>query len=199
MGICDPFRSVALRAPGFPRGCLFVDVRRSIGGTRQDLDPSKPRNFVNLASVIEPHPADSVAVINRGRPTTYGELREQVGAFRGALAGLGMEAGDRVAIVCGNNGYFVTSYLAVLGAGLVAVPLNPTSPPKELQREIAAVGARAAVVGPTARPSFEKIDWSEVPSLEFPLAVEDLVSADAVPVVERDESDLAVLMFTSGT
>jgi len=154
---------------------------------------------VNLASIIETHPDDAVALVNRGRTTTYGDLRARVGELRGALVGLGLVPGDRVAIVCGNNGYFVSAYLAVLGAGLVAVPLNPTSPPKELQREIAAVGARAAVVGPTARPSFDQIDWSEVPSLEFPLAVEDLVSADAVPIVEREESDLAVLMFTSGT
>jgi len=154
---------------------------------------------VNLASIIETHPDDAVALVNRGRTTTYGELRARVGELRGALVGLGLDPGDRVAIVCGNNGYFVSAYLAVLGAGLVAVPLNPTSPPKELQREIAAVGARAALAGPTARPSFDRIDRSEVPSLEFPLAVEELVSAAAVPIVERDGSDLAVLMFTSGT
>ena len=154
---------------------------------------------MNLARIIETHPDDAVALVNRGRTTTYGELRTRVGELRGALVGLGLEPGDRVAIVCGNNGYFVSAYLAVLGAGLVAVPLNPTSPPKELQREIAAVAARAAVVGPTARPSFDKIDRSEVPTLEFPLAVEDLEPADPVPIVERDESDLAVLMFTSGT
>ena len=36
---------------------------------------------VNLAGLIEPHPADSVALISRGRTTTYGELRESAAAM----------------------------------------------------------------------------------------------------------------------
>ena len=27
---------------------------------------------MNLAHIIDPHPADKVAIISRGRPTTYG-------------------------------------------------------------------------------------------------------------------------------
>ena len=45
--------------------------------------------------------------------------------------------GERVATLIGNNWYFVVSYLAALGAGLVVVPLNPQSPAKALEREIA--------------------------------------------------------------
>ena len=88
---------------------------------------------MNLASIIDPHPDDAVAVISRGKTTTYGDLREQTGGLRGGLAGLGLDPGDRVGIVAANNWYFVVSYLAVLGAGYVAVPLNPTSPVPELQ------------------------------------------------------------------
>jgi long-chain acyl-CoA synthetase len=154
---------------------------------------------VNLATIIESHPADAVALVNRGRSTTYGELRAQVGELRGALAGLGLVPDDRVAIICGNNPSFVVAYLAILGAGLVAVPLNPTSPARELQRELAAVGVRAAVVGPTGRASFDGVDPGAVPTLEFRLFVDDLPSAPPTPIVERRESDLAVLMFTSGT
>ena len=83
---------------------------------------------MNLATVIDPHPADAVALIDRDQPMTYGALREQVGQLRGALVELELAPGDRVAIASGNDSYFVTAYLAVLGAGLVAVPLNPLSP-----------------------------------------------------------------------
>jgi long-chain acyl-CoA synthetase len=154
---------------------------------------------VNLASLIEPHPADGVALVNRGRSTTFGELRDQVGTLRGALAALGMDDGDRVAIVCGNNGYFVTAYLAILGAGLVAVPLNPLSPPRELQQQLAVVGTRAVVVGPAGRAAFDGIDPASVPALEHRIYVEQLPAAEPTPIVDRSNDDLAVLMFTSGT
>ncbi|HRA34358.1 MAG TPA: AMP-binding protein, partial [Acidimicrobiales bacterium] len=106
---------------------------------------------MNLASIIEPHDAASVALISRGHVTTYGELRNDVAGLRGGLAGLGIEAGDRVGILCANNWYFVSSYLAILGIGAVAVPLNPLSPARELERELAAVGVRAVMVGPSGR------------------------------------------------
>ena len=154
---------------------------------------------MNLAAIAEAHPEERVAFVSRGRPATFGEVRAVVGRFRGALTSLGLEPGDRVGILCGNNGYFVTSYLAVLGAGLVAVPLNPLSPARELQRELAAVGVRAVIVGPAGRAAFEGVDASEVPALEHRLYVENLPDAEPTPIVDRGPDDLAVLMFTSGT
>ncbi|MEY2405664.1 MAG: long-chain acyl-CoA synthetase, partial [Acidimicrobiaceae bacterium] len=165
---------------------------------------------MNVASVIEGHPDDAIALISRARTTTYGELRQHVAGYRAGLAGLGLQPGDRIGILCGNNWYFVASYLAALGAGLVAVPLNPSSPARELERELAAVAARALVVAPAGRGSFAALDRSQVPTLEHVIVTEafdargsvlldDLVSTAPTPIVERDPEDIAVLMFTSGT
>jgi long-chain acyl-CoA synthetase len=165
---------------------------------------------VNLASIIDPHPDDATALISRGRATTYGELREQVGGLRAGLIGLGIDPGDRIGIICANNWYFVASYLAVLGAGAVAVPLNPLSPPRELERELSAVGARAMLVGPAGRSTADAIDRSRLPVLEFvihsegvrdegAILLDDLLETPAVPIVDRGPDDLAVLIFTSGT
>ena len=165
---------------------------------------------MNLAAIIEPHPADAVAIVSRGRPTTYGMLREQVAHLRGGLSSLGLVPGDRVAIVAANNWYFVASYLAILGAGCVAVPLNPTSPARELQDQVAAVGARAMVVGPSGASAVRGIDRSRVPTLEHLVAadsstldgavsIDDLLAAETAPLVDRSADDVAVLVFTSGT
>jgi long-chain acyl-CoA synthetase len=165
---------------------------------------------VNLASIIEGHPDGDTALISRGRRTTYGELRQQVGALRGGLVGLGLRPGDRVAIAASNNWYFVVSYLAVLGAGLVAVPLNPLSPPAELERELAAIGARGLFIGPTARSRAAQMDRRQVPDLEHivcsngtdlvgAIGLDELMAAGPTPVVDREVDDLAVLVFTSGT
>ena len=165
---------------------------------------------VNLAATISAPPDDAVAIISRGQATTYGELRTQVAALRGGFRDLGVSQGDRVVIACANNWYFVVSYLATLGLGAIATPLNPLSPPAELEREIAVVGAKVAVVGPSVRRSIDRIDRSAVPTLETIIdcgegedaagpTLVSLLSSEPVPIVEVEPSDLAVLIFTSGT
>ncbi|MCU1463395.1 MAG: acyl-CoA synthetase (AMP-forming)/AMP-acid ligase [Acidimicrobiales bacterium] len=164
---------------------------------------------MNLATIIERHPDDAVAVISRGRPTTYGELRRQVGALRAGLIALGVRPGDRVAVLAANNWFFVVFYLAALGAGAVVVPLNPASASRELERELAAIGALVAVVGPSGRDGFAGIDRADIP-LEHVLVPEgvklpgseplqQLFGHEPVQVVERADDDDALLMFTAGT
>jgi long-chain acyl-CoA synthetase len=187
-----------------------------IGRDRRGLEPgAAPRRLcwtavVNLATIIDPHPDAAVALLSRGKPTTYGDLRRQAEGLRGGLASLGLEPGDRVAIVAANNWYFVVSYLAVLGAGLVAVPLNPLSPAPEVEAELAAIGARAVIAGPTAKDVMGAIGRTALPDLEVVIAsqlgeiagavpIDDLVAHAPAPVVDRSPDDLAVLMFTSGT
>jgi len=150
---------------------------------------------MNLASIAEGHAGDAVAVVSRGVATTYGELTDEVAHVRGGLQGLGLQPGDRVAILCANNRLFVVSYLAVLGAGLVAVPMNPTSPASEIDHQLTMVGARAAIVGPSAASTFKT-------ALDVVLGAEEvarLAKAEAVPIVEREPEDPAVLIFTAGT
>lgn len=119
--------------------------------------------------------------------------------MRGGLRSRGVEPGDRVAIVAANNRDFVAPYLAVLGVGAVAVPLNPSSPAPELQRELEVVGARLAVVGPAGRQALGRVGVEAVPSLVGVVAARDLAGGSTVDVVDRQGADGAVLLFTSGT
>lgn len=167
----------------------------------------------NVATLLDGHPDRTVALISRNRETTYGELRDQVARMRGGLAALGIGDGDRVAILCANNRFFVVSYFAVVGLGAVAVPLNPMSPGPELQRELAAVGACGVVVGPTAAGGWAGVDRSALPALRHVIvaepdpraAVEGTTTLDALleaaphPVIEVGSDHLAALLFTSGT
>ena len=145
---------------------------------------------VNLASIVDPHNGDTVALHGDGRVVTYGELRDDVARLRGGLKGLGLERGDRVALALPNGPDFVAVYLAVLGIGAVAVPLNPSSPAPELQRELAAVGAHTLVAGPGIPDGLD---------VEHRPAVADLRSAEPTDRVDVGPDDLAVLVFTSGT
>jgi len=164
---------------------------------------------MNLANIVDQHAESSTALVSQGRVTTYGQLRRQVGELRGGLVRSGFEPGDRLAIVTANTWFFVVSYLAALGAGGVVVPLNPQAPAVELEHELAATGARVAVVGPRGRDSFAGVDRLAV-ELERVLVpegvrldaadpLEELFGGEQVPVVGRDENDDALLMFTAGT
>ncbi len=173
---------------------------------------------MNLATILENHPDDACALISRGKPTTYGSLRAQVAQLRTGLVSMGLKPGDRLALISGNNRYFVVSYLAGLGAGLVIVPLNPTNPSTAMQHEIDLVGARAVIVGAAGRQAFLEIERSSLPTVEHVIGagfvpedgvqLEDLGGADGaesadgaaeVGITDRAPDDLAVLIYTSGT
>ncbi|MEZ5249808.1 MAG: AMP-binding protein [Ilumatobacteraceae bacterium] len=165
---------------------------------------------MNLAHIIDDHDAQHVALISRSRPTTYGALREQVAHLRGGLVELGVQRGDRVVLLCGNGRHFVIGYLATLGLGAVVVPLNPTSPAPEVQREIARIGARVAIVEPVAAAAWNAIAPATIPTVEHVVATESgsipgavdlavLLSSPQADLVEVEPDTLAALMFTSGT
>ena len=164
---------------------------------------------MNLATILEPHPATATAIISRGVTYEYGELRNRVASMRGALDGLGLGKGDRVALLCGNTIEFVISYFACLGRGIVCVPLNPTAPAPELQRELSVVGARAVVVAPSAVSGWSSVNRAALPNLVHVIAAtgdltdalhfNDLVTHAPAPIIELEADHLAIMLFTSGT
>ena len=175
-----------------------------------DYDEGGQPDRVNVAHIIDGHDAATPALISRNQTITYGELAERAGRLRGGFARLGIADGDRVAIICGNGHPFVIAYLALVGMGVVAVPLNPSSPGPELQRELAAVDAVGVVVDRSAAATWRNVDVSALPTIRHVITVDgdpgggaipidELLTADPLPVADLDRDHLAVLLFTSGT
>ncbi|MGA0879121.1 MAG: AMP-binding protein [Ilumatobacteraceae bacterium] len=172
--------------------------------------------MLNLASIVDAHDADTTAIISRGRATSYGDLRRQIEAFRGSLTQLGVKPGDRVAMLCGNGRWFVVAYMATVGMGAIAVPMNPLSPTPELQGELEAIDPIAVVVEASGSPSFSGVDRTSLVSLRH-IVITDEASAGALAgaatIHPFDEllqgpptrwtsvppHTPAVLIFTSGT
>ena len=165
--------------------------------------------MTNLATIGDRGEPDATALVSRGRPTTYGELADQVARLRGGLARLGVEPGDRVALLAANNPWFVVGYLATLGAGAVAVPLNPASPAAELRAELNAVGPRVAMVGASGRDAMAGLGAGATPlehvlvpdgvDLAGATGLDEVMDGEPGAIAARDDDDLAVLVFTSGT
>jgi long-chain acyl-CoA synthetase len=106
----------------------------------------------DLADLVAEAAAESpekLAVVEAGgRSLTWAELDDEVGRVATGLAAAGMVAGYRVLLAVGNRIEFVTTYLGILRAQLVAVPVNPRAAVGELARMIADSGSRLVVADP---------------------------------------------------
>ncbi len=170
---------------------------------------------MNLAQIIERHDASGVAFRFNGEDVTYGELRARCAAVRGWCAEQGLEPGDRVALLLGGTPEFAVAYFGALGHGAVSVPLNPSSPPTELDRELRTVRASVVLAGSEAAASgtgvvedlrqlgHEVVGVGEVDGTAAAAAggAAELAegAAEVAPVCEREPDDEAAYLFTSGT
>jgi long-chain acyl-CoA synthetase len=81
-----------------------------------------------------------------GRTVSYGALADSVDRFAGALHGLGLRKGDRVALILPNCPQSVIAFFAVLRLGGVIVQHNPLYTPSELRHQLSDSGATIAIV-----------------------------------------------------
>jgi len=160
----------------------------------------------HVRSVAEEHPGE-VALSYRGRETTYADFWERTGRFAAGLADRGIEEGDRVAIYLPNVPQFVTAFHGTLRAGGVVVPMNPQYKAREIGHLLDDSEARVVVTLSDLVPFVEEVRADT--GVERVVTVgeatdsgtdfESFLGDDDPEPVERDDGDLAVLPYTSGT
>src|SRR5665647_2068560 len=127
----------------------------------------------------------------------YQTLWSRCGRLAGHLAGLGLQRGDRVAVVAANCHRYLEVYLTVPAAGYVIVPLNTRSALAEL--EYAVADSQAHVLLTDREPSSLDSLFEHV--IRLPDGYEQAI-ADAEPAtlgVDVHEDDLAGIFYTGGT
>jgi long-chain acyl-CoA synthetase len=98
-----------------------------------------------VAEAAADRPQMLAVVEAAGRSVTWAELEDEVARIATGLGAAGVVAGQRVMLALGNRIEFVASYLGVLRAQVVAVPVNPRATAGELARMAADSGARVVV------------------------------------------------------
>ncbi len=175
-----------------------------------------PHNIaVRFAAAALTHgsrPATRIRVGDQWVVQTYEELSDQVRRLAARLIDLGLQPGDRVGLFAPNLPEWTLVDLACLTAGLVVVPLYPTSTPDQAQHILADSGCRLLFVDAAER--WQRIVAADLPGLERVVgftAVDGLSTLDqeldAAPSPELvDErlaavagDDLATIVYTSGT
>ncbi|SFN84994.1 long-chain-fatty-acid--CoA ligase [Mycetocola miduiensis] len=115
-----------------------------------------------------------------GEATSYAELGDQIGRAAEGLRRLGVEKGDRVALVLPNCPQHVIAFYAVLRLGAVVVEHNPLYTARELRHQFEDHGARVVIA------------WDKVAGMitDFPqdLPIDAVVAVDvtkAMPFTTR--------------
>jgi fatty-acyl-CoA synthase len=158
----------------------FIDRARTVYGER-------------VGVVDEPdQPAPSLGDV------TYAELAALARRQAAKLDELGLEVGDRVAVVSHNSARLLTSFFGVAGSGRVLVPINFRLRPDEVSYIVAHSGARVLYVDPELDEELKGVTAEH----RFVLGQDDDLFADegAEPRAwEPDENATACINYTSGT
>ncbi|HWN99248.1 MAG TPA: long-chain-fatty-acid--CoA ligase [Blastocatellia bacterium] len=163
-----------------------------------------------LKKAVASSPYKTAAVCGSTR-YSFGELADRVDRLSGGLLGLGVNRGDRVAILALNCHRFFELYYGIAQIGAVAVPINFRIPPQEIKYILDHSGSCAIAVDAALTPSLEEvrsqletveqfISIADQPASGF-LAYEDLIASNS-PLVDPpqiEDGELLGLFYTSGT
>ncbi len=112
------------------------------------------KHWTNLGKLASADTAlDRVALIDCLDPAepqayTRGQLEAQADACARALVRRGLKRGDHIGLLSANRGEFIVAYLAIMRAGMVAVPLNYKLTPEVVRFILDDCGAKACFVDP---------------------------------------------------
>ena len=145
------------------------------------------------------------------RQRTWPEFADRIARFAGALNGLGVRAGDRVAMLALNSDRYLEYFFAVPWAGAVFVPINTRLAAPEIVHWLNDSGACTLLIDDNFAPVLPKImehlesrprlihvgDQAAPDGME---AYETLLgAADPIAPMDRGGDELAGLFYTGGT
>ncbi|MDP2367733.1 AMP-binding protein [Rhodoferax sp.] len=136
----------------------------------------------------------------------YADLHRDALNLAAGLRALGLEQGDKVAIMLPTGREFFAAFFGALYAGTVPVPLYPPARPSQLEDHLKRIGgimrnarSRVLVTVERAKPLAHLLR-SQVETLQTVGTVADLSLADAPAApAELVASDIAFLQYTSGS
>ena len=115
-------------------------------GVPADIDASQYPSLVALMEEAFAKHADKVAYSFMGKELTFAQVDAQSKVFAAYLQSLGLQRGDRVALMMPNIPQYPVAVAGVLRAGYVLVNVNPLYTARELEHQLKDSGAKAIVI-----------------------------------------------------
>jgi len=152
---------------------------------------------------------DEVAFVTPNSEISFGELERKSAALAGAIQGLGLERGDRLAILGHNSADYLAWHYGAVKAGLIFHVLNTRLVAGELKWMIDHAESAALIADRDFAPLARKL-LSDCPSLGLAVGMEGeagldhetealVARGDEPRPVSIDPKDPALMIYTSGT
>jgi len=169
---------------------------------------------MNLFQAICGNDSSSTAIIHGRRHITYGELRAETLSTAQAITLLGVQQGDRVALLLHDSPEFVTAFIAICSLGAIAVPINMGLRPDEQRLILNNSGARLMLVEADLCNTLVTDSSERLPELKDIVAIErgaktafralgdvqrEAASSNLPEFVTTVEDQPAFILYTSGS
>jgi fatty-acyl-CoA synthase len=145
---------------------------------------------------------DKIAVVDGERRFTYSEFNQRIHRLASALIRIGIEPGDRVAVLAPNTPMALEPHFAVPLAGAVLVMLNTRLQAAELAWILNHCGAKALLADPQLLPILDPV-MDDLKQLTFVTDdYEALLAKGEFPfqaAAAPDENNMICINYTSGT
>ena len=115
-------------------------------GVPADIDTTQYSSLVALIEESFSKYADRTAYSFMGKDVSYADTDADSRALAAYLQSLGLQRGDRVALMMPNVPQYPASVAAVLRAGFVVVNVNPLYTARELEHQLKDAGAKAIII-----------------------------------------------------
>jgi long-chain acyl-CoA synthetase len=115
-------------------------------GVPAEIDASVYPTLVDLMDAAFKRHAALPAYKMMGRSLSFAEMDEAARALGAYFQSLGLEKGDRVAVMMPNVFQYPIAVAAILRAGFVVVNVNPLYTPRELEHQLKDSGAKVIVI-----------------------------------------------------
>ncbi|AJY13548.1 AMP-binding protein [Burkholderia dolosa] len=115
-------------------------------GVPHEIDVTQYTSLVQFFDECTTRFAERVAYVSAGASMTYRTLAQKVDAFASYLQSIGIQPGDRVAIMLPNTFQYPVALFGTLKAGAIVVNVNPLYTVRELAHQLKDSGAQTIVV-----------------------------------------------------
>src|ERR1700687_4212514 len=166
----------------------------------------RPKNIWAMVAAAACKNPDGEALVRGDRRMTWREVAQQSAQIATGFRKLGLQGGDRVALLLGNRIEFVLAVLGAAHLGLVTVLLSTRQQKPEIAYVLSDCGAKLLIY--EAKLSDRLPDARDVPELMHLVSVDDGSASQFSGLLRNEpspqpasvgEEETAMILYTSGT